>query len=272
MKTSASQVDEKLISAAQSGNAAEGMHALREGANVNCETTIAPYEKVTPLMLASQNCHNAVARILLNAGADVRKATSCIIPDEPAKETALHWAARARSVGGCKLLVQAGANVNAKSTRGTPLTYAIEADSAAIVKLLLKSGAEVSSPSGKDQRSALEWAGESGFPDIVKTLLKHRAKPKPNPLSKKTPLMLACVSNHAKVAALLIRAKDSLEAKDKHGWTPLMYAAWGNSGECVQLLLKGGANPRAKNKKGRTAFELAHEVDSHEAVYYLERA
>jgi len=123
MKTSLSDADLGLILAAQNGRAAEAKQALRKGANVNCETVLDPYEKVTPLMLASQNCHNAVAAILLDAGADVRKATSCIIPDEPAKETALHWAARAGNVGGCKLLIQAGANVNAKSTRGTPLTY-----------------------------------------------------------------------------------------------------------------------------------------------------
>src|SRR5688572_20921205 len=126
MKTSNSDADLALILAAQSGNVAETKRALRNGANVNCATVVDPYEDVTPLMLASRRNHNGVTKVLLNAGASVRKTTSCVIPDEPAKETALHWAIAAKNLIGCRILIRAGANVNAKSTRGTPLTYAIE--------------------------------------------------------------------------------------------------------------------------------------------------
>ena len=191
MKISHSNSDLALILAAQDGSIADTKRALQDGANVNCTTVVDPYENVTPLMLASRNGHNRVVKVLIDADADVRKSTSCIVPGEPARETALHWAIAAGNVAGCKMLVNAGGGVDAKSTRGTPLSYAIDSGSTAIVRLLLASGASVNSVAGNDCRSPLEWAAESGRADIVKVLLQNGAKPKPNPRSKKTPLMLA---------------------------------------------------------------------------------
>src|SRR5205823_1628905 len=60
--------------------------------------------QVTPLSLASLRGHADMLRLLLKHGANLRRC--------PRGETLLHWAARARSVEVCRVLLQHGADPN----------------------------------------------------------------------------------------------------------------------------------------------------------------
>jgi ankyrin repeat protein len=265
------ETDAALLVAAEGGDSGSVKRALSQGANVNCTTEREPCENVTPLMLASREGHADVVRVLLKAGADLERRTHCIVPGEPSRETALHWAIIGQHANTAKILLSAGSDVDANSTRGTPLSYAVEQEIFDIVKLLLAGGASPKRPSGVECRLPLSLAAERGNKHILRSLLRAGAKPQANKLSGKTPLMLACVNDHPEGAKLLIGAGDRVGATDKEGRTPLMYAAWGNSGECVQILLRMGAKSDVRESAGKTAFDLAREVDSDQALFYLEK-
>lgn len=107
------------------------------------------------------------------------------------------------------LLTANGADVNAKTTRGTtPLHYACEhARSTAVVTVLIEAGADVNA---RDlaQRTPLHWAADSGATDLVDLLIERGA---------------------------------DINAKDELLWTPLKLATMKNSTSVRDLLLKHGA-------------------------------
>jgi TonB family protein len=84
----------------------------------------------TALMHAGSAGHDAVVRVLLDAGADVRLRNK-------AGETALHLAAQNGHTAVARLLLQAGADFAARDAEGrTPLFRAIEGGHAEIIALL----------------------------------------------------------------------------------------------------------------------------------------
>ena len=139
---------------------------IEAGADLNAQDN----EGKTALMIARQRLAMGIARLLITEGADrrhaaddiadaiiaaaktndVNKASSIIYYDFPVDDvqdddgwTALMWAAHTNSVDVVKLLIAAGADVNAKDKRGAPvLRYAEENDAADVIELLKAAGAE----------------------------------------------------------------------------------------------------------------------------------
>jgi ankyrin repeat protein len=73
--------------------------------------------------------------------------------------------------------------------------------------------------------------------------------------------MFAASNNqNPEVIAMLLKAGDDINAKDKNGGTPLMYAAKNNQNPgVITTLLKAGADGKAKNSEGKTAFNHAQD-------------
>ena len=86
-------------------------------------TITQPFISLTPLQLAVGHQHELVARLLIEHGADVRKA----YPLRMAKCTPLHVASANGLTGTVQLLLDNGAKVEAKDEQGqTPLHYAVK--------------------------------------------------------------------------------------------------------------------------------------------------
>jgi uncharacterized protein len=172
-----------------------------------------------------------VALLLSAAGSDSRLADGAMTGDRAAVKsllqqkvdvnapqgdgaTALHWAASNEDLEMVKLLLAAGANVNAATRDGgvTPLFMACTSGNAAIIEALLNAGASAKStkPNGT---TALMTAAASGSVNALKALLDHGAE---------------------------INAKESV-----HGQTALMFAAALNRVEAVKFLAQHGGDVNA---------------------------
>jgi ankyrin repeat protein len=118
-----------------------------------------------PLGLAAFFGHTDTARELLARGADVNQ-----VARNPMRVQPLHSAAAAKSLELVRLLVEAGAPVNAQQQQGwTPLHAAVQHNDVEMTRYLLANGADpkLQNDAGK---SAIGLAAEQGNTAILKLL------------------------------------------------------------------------------------------------------
>jgi uncharacterized protein len=147
---------------------------------------------------ASRGDRDAV-RELLKSGAEVNGA-------EGDGMTALHWAAMKDDVEMARMLIVAGANLEAKTRLGefTPIFLASQNGSAAMLKVLLDAGADarVSTTAGT---SALMFASAAGNPEAISLLLDRGANINAREYAMGvTPLMFAAASNRPEAIRILV--------------------------------------------------------------------
>lgn len=121
----------------------------------------------TPLQIAVREDHISTMKILLDGGADVNFLSS--------SGTALHSAAGNNKAGAIPALVEAGANIEARGTRGiTPLWRSAFRGSCAAMLSLLEMGADVKAKDDLD-RTPLHAACRQGDADAANLLLRWGA-------------------------------------------------------------------------------------------------
>jgi ankyrin repeat protein len=220
-----SNQNSELVQAASLGNIEDARRAIKAGADINCPSDLMAHEKVTPLMLAVNYGYYKLAEYLIAHGADIGRRSKAIIPDDPSRETALHWAAHKADLKMCRLLIAAGADARAESTWGSVLQYAIESKNPRIVRMVIDAGAPVNQPSGRSRYLPLHIAAREGDSEIIQLLLKRGAKLASHPQSGETPLIMACLSGKANAVRLLLAVGDNPERRDRiERRTPLMWA------------------------------------------------
>ena len=125
--------------------------------------------------------------------------------------TALHWAARHGDVEVVELLLDAGADVEARTRLGghTPLHVASRSARAAVVAALLEAGADATAITSTGA-TALHFAAGSGAAGAIAALLDHGADADARePVWGQTPLMFAAgAARTGATAALLARGAD----------------------------------------------------------------
>src|SRR5499425_1467057 len=169
--------------------------------------------------------------------------------------TALHHAAGYGPVGNLQLLIDKGADVNAKNRRGsTPLHWAIHDE--AKVRLLLAKGVNVNTKQAQG-RTPLYLAAMlgNGVPTL-RLLLSKGADPNLAAVNGQTPLMMAARGD-VEAMQLLIEKGADVNAKDGAGETALMSACVGGNARGVQLLIERGADVKVTSKRNETALGFA---------------
>ena len=208
----------------------------------------------------------------LDQGADVSVADASGL-------TPIHWAVVYRNADVLSLLLESGADANARSedyVEGTPLWWAlqIEQQDPEIVALLLKHGADVNavgSAGDPNKWTPLYYALSSKNTrsyDIIKILLDHGANVKAKDDLGTTLLHYASQSGDSNVIELLLDRGADIRAKTPDGDTPMHFAALSGKPANVKILLDRGANVNARGNQRQTPCDTAVERYAICRMYY----
>ena len=178
--------------------------------------------------------------------------------------TPLHWAARAGTPETIRLLLEAGAQIDAlqgyETTDGeAPLHTAAWANFKAVT-VLLNAGADIG-VRDKHGATPLHYASLNGNLEAQEALLQSGADIYARDKDGATPLHYAAFSENPTVSSSLIRYGARVNARDNYNNTPLHDASAKSdpNPEIIKILLAAGADGRLKNLDGATAFDVAEE-------------
>ena len=146
-----------------------------------------------------------------------------------------------------KSLIQKGVDPNTKSNDGTTaLMYAAEVGHYEEAKILLEAGADANAKN--DFITALLLSAAQGHNAVVKLLLEQKAdvNARINFHPKQTVLMWAILNlGDADTISALIDCGADINAKDDNGNTALLYSIWSKKTDVVKVLLQKGADVRS---------------------------
>ncbi len=164
-----------------------------------------------PVADAAMHRDTARVRLLLKQGADVNAAQGDGM-------TALHWAASLGDAGQARMLITAGARLDASTRNGsyTPLHLAARAGQTSVLNVLLDAGANVNAPTTSGGATALHLAAGQGSADAVAALLAHGAAVNARDSAfQQTPVMWAAAYNRVPAMKVLIAKGADLAATSK---------------------------------------------------------
>ena len=246
-----------LIRASQDGNEAVARFLIDEGADIEAQDR----SGLTALMLASRNGHEAIARLLIDKGANIEA-------QDRSESTALMLASRNGHEAVARFLIDKGANIEARDDfRSTSLIRASQNGYEAVARLLIEKGAEIE-PRDRLHSTALIRASQNGHEFVVQLLIDKGANIEAPDRFELTPLVLALRNGHEAIARLLINKGADIEAQDRSGSTALVLASRNGYEAMVRLLIDKGANIEAQDNSGLTAL-LSASRNGHEAVVRL---
>ncbi|CBN77647.1 ankyrin repeat protein [Ectocarpus siliculosus] len=223
-----------MVHAAVGSSVPSAMLLLRRGARPDPLPGSPDRPFVSALMVAVSSGYEEIARVLIEAGADV------------------NLEMKGPNFG-------AGADVEAVNPNGrTPLHLAAAEGNCSAARLLLEAGARPAPPCRYDGSTPLHCAAERGHYEIAELLVKAGAPAgsvKPNGT---TPLHMAAQGNNSCVLRLLVRAGAPLNPENRHGSTPLMTAAAHGNARALSALVSAGADTSKRNVMGWRALESVY--------------
>ena len=170
--------------------------------------------------------------------------------------TALHHAAGYGPLANVELLINKGADVNAKNRRNsTPLHWAIHDE--AKVRLLLSKGAAVNTKQAQGRTPLFLAAMLGDGVPTMRLLFAGGADSNLASANGQTPLMMAAVRGNVEGMRLLIEKGAEVNHRDGAGETALMAACSGGNADAVRFLIEKGADVKVRSKRNETALGFA---------------
>ncbi|KAF4341128.1 hypothetical protein FBEOM_4998 [Fusarium beomiforme] len=223
---------------------------IEKHANLNDPPKDLP--KASPVALAVESGHNDILRMLLAAGA----AVECPVKG---MSTPLHIAVATHNLLGCKLLLDAGSQVNAEHTDGsTALSIAADLNDVEIVECLVSHGADPSKPEYETPlHIAVDWRNL----EMVEIILSSRIFSDIDAKGEKkfTALGIAATIGRLDIVSMLL--DHGADPNKRNGYrnssAPLHIATSKGHRSIAIELLKRGADPYPDNTKESSAFHAA---------------
>jgi ankyrin repeat protein len=158
--------------------------------------------------------------------------------------------------------------LEARDKRGaTPLMHAAAFGNLATLKLLVEAGADVNARNTSDA-TALLWCARD--PEKARFLIEHGADVNVQSKQGRTPLMVASMERGgSSILALMLEKGADVNAKNPRIGSALSEAAKAGEVNSMRLLLAKGADPNATDFVGRTPLMAAAGAKSPEAVRLL---
>lgn len=228
---------------------------VAETSNIDVE---ASGDKISDFIVAAQHGDLASLKSLVADGANVNQ-----LGEDGS--TALHWAAFNNYFEICVLLLENGADVNARGgyQSATPLMWASRNGFVYIARLLLQHGATYNEVD-EQGFNPLHLAVHSSNVLLVIYYVHEYASYGLDALDKtlrRTPLVwAACQGDHMTVD-MLVKAGANVHSADSEGMTPLHWATVSKSLDCLEILLKAGADPTVVNSRNSSCFDIAKETE-----------
>lgn len=160
----------------------------------------------------------------------------------------LHRVVRNNDLDAAKLLVEAGANVNARDKRRrTPVFSAIDTSNMEMLQFLMRAGINLNLEDMYNM-TALDYALTRDDDDIIKVLIKSGARPCKDTVPRR--LLVAATLADESLLEYLVSLHVDLNSKDKNGRSPLHKAVLRQSPESVAILIEGGADVDTRDRWG----------------------
>ena len=136
-------------------------------------------------------------------------------------------------------------------------------------KLLIDAGADVNAKDN-DGLTALMVAANNRNSEVVQELINAGADVNAKSFVGMTALMFAAKKGDSKITKALMNAGADVNAKDMNGSTPLIYAATSNKNpEVIRTLVELGADVNAKDNEGNTALSIAKQENASPEIIKL---
>ena len=244
---------------------------LASGANIDARSRGSHTDGMTMLILAVwHRWGRESVQLLIDSGADVNA------KDERGN-TALIYATEARpaiNLAVTEMLVKAGADVNTTGEDGmTALMYAAMHDDPRVVKRLLEAQADVAARDAKGWTALMHATRKDrGHAAIIELLIAAGAEVNAAHKRGGTALSSACYNGHVGAVERLLDAGSKVNVKDQGGWTPLICACFNGHAPIVKRLLAAGADVNAEDGAGRSPLRVATDSGHWETVKVLTEA
>jgi hypothetical protein len=142
----------------------------------------------------------------------------------------------------------------------TPLHYAAENGYKEVCEVLIEYGADVDAKT-KDTWTPLYYAARNGHREVCEILIRHGANVNAKSQYGWTPLYSAARGGHEEVCEFLLESGAHVNAESKKGWTALHIAAHEGHKEACKILIDNGADVNAKDKGFKTPMDVANGDD-----------
>ena len=152
-------------------------------------------------------------------------------------KTALHWAAQRGHLAIARLLLEKGANINAKDRdQKTVLHIAVNFGHEGTIRLLLEKGADINARN-EDNETALQMVAKSGCEGVVRLLLEKGAHINPEDQDGMKALQSAAWFGSERIIRLLLEMGPDVNAKDGFDRTVFHYVAEQGDEGLIRLLI-----------------------------------
>lgn len=203
-----------------------------------------------PLLLAAEQGHVDVARLLLDRSADVMQGT---------EKTALspaHVAASRGHLEMLQVLLDARADVHIPNSAGAVALHCAAAKGQDKCCQLLLAKLADANCSCQDGKTALHFAAFQSVLGPAEALLNAKADVNATDQFGHTPLVFAVREGHVEVAKLLLQHQADVNSSSLDGAVPLHVAAERGHATLLRVLLRMRADVHAKGCDGLTALDI----------------